>query len=223
MIQSLSEFGPDWRNQINRLSHLKALGVMPRSILDVGAHHGHWSEMAHLIWPGIDHLLIEGNADCAEHLDKTTLPYKIALLSDVAGEADYYKCQTGWGDGNSLFKEVSPYQFQPVRLTTRLLSDVVGDRFFDLIKMDCQGAESKIITGSPGVIQRAGLVQLECQVQTYNEGAPLMAGVIAQMDGLGFRIYDFIDFHYSARGQLIQADILFVRSDSPLFEYRQFQ
>lgn len=216
------DYGPDaWNNQASRLTALKQLGFMPRHILDIGAYHGYWAGLAQWIWPNAEMLSIEANEDCREQLAQKGRPFEIALLSSSSMDRIYNKCQTGCGEGNSLFKENSVFPFEQVMVRTKTLKEVVENRTFDFVKIDCQGAESSIMEGGQETIRAAQVVLLECQIQEYNQGAPFLIDVIKTMqEDYGFRLYDIVDSHYNSRNMLIQSDLLFATENSPLFSLK---
>lgn len=217
-----SDIGSCWDHQRARMGALKWLGFEPKSILDIGAYHGSWSEVMWHTWPNAKYVLVEGNSDCEEKLRSTGFEYHIALLSDREKEVEYYKSGTGSGEGNSIYREKTNYPFSSTKVTTKTIGQVVGNQQFDLIKVDAQGSELDIIKGSPHIFASAKIVQLECQIQSYNDGAPKAQDVINLMDVLGFRLYDIVEFHYSNINMLIQADFLFARKDSGLFDIPKF-
>ncbi len=174
------------------------------------------------VWPEAQFHLIEANEDCVPQLKQTGFSYLIALLDIVGHEVIYHKCQTGSGEGNGLYTENSVYPFADVTKVTRTLLDAVGGPsamvpIYDFIKLDCQGSELRVMKGGESIIKAAHIVQLECQLQSYNAGAPLAHETITYMDSIGFRLYDIIERHDNSRQMLIQADFLFARKDSPLF------
>lgn len=211
-----SDIGKCWDFQMERMRALKNLGFNPKSILDIGAYHGSWSEVMWHIWPDSKFHLIEADEDCIPHLKATGFDYNIALLSDKVEEVPFYKCQTGSGEGNSMFKENSIYPFTETKKQSYRLKDMAIP-FCEFIKVDAQGAELRIINGGVELFKAAHVIQLECQIQSYNEGAPHAIGVINYMDKLGFRIYDISEYHYNRYNMLLQADFVFVRKDSSLF------
>jgi len=214
-------YGADtWQNLAVRLTHLRNIGFNPISILDVGAHHGHWAVLVKWIWPTANLFLIEANEECRQRLTEVGFPFNIAVLGRQVNKTVFHKCQTGCTEGNSLFKENSIFPFITVDIETKMLKTVVEDRAFDFVKIDCQGAELDIIAGGEEIVKAAHVVLLETQIQDYNEGAPRAADVIARMSGLGFRLYDMVELHYNSRGMLLQMDLMFAREDSPLFRVR---
>ncbi len=205
---------------MSRMRALKALGFNPRTILDIGAYHGSWSEVMWHIWPDARFHLIEGNTDCAPQLAATGFPFDIALLSDSVKDVTYHKCQTGSGEGNSIYREASAYPFESTTVRTQTLDALAGGHPYDFLKLDCQGSEGDVIRGGLETVGRATIVQLECQIQSYNAGAPLAIDAINLMDSLDFRLYDITEYHLNSRSMLIQADFLFVRKDSGLFDLK---
>ncbi len=215
-----SDIGACWDHSLSRMRALKALGFNPRSILDIGAYHGSWSEVMWHVWPDAIYRLVEANEDCRPQLTATGFPFDIALLSDQVKDVTYHKCQTGSGEGNSMYPEASVYPFSPVSARTQRLDDLIPEGMWDLVKIDAQGAEVEIVKGGLNLIGRATLVQLEVGVQPYNRGAPSVLEAMTYMDGLGFRLYDIVEYHLNSRSMLIQADLLFARKDCGLFDLK---
>lgn len=213
-----SDIGSCWDHPLTRMRALKSLGFEPHTILDIGAYHGSWSEVMWHVWPKAQYHLIEANEDCRSQLIRTGFKYDIALLSDSIKDVTYHKCQTGSGEGNSIYPEASVYPFAPTVARTQTLDNLLpNDATYDLIKVDAQGSDLDILKGGLSIVSRAHLIQLECQLQAFNTDAPLAPEVIAYMDSIGFRWYDITETHINSRGMLIQADLLFARKDSPLF------
>ena len=142
------------------------------------------------------------------------------MLAETEREANYHRCTSGCTEGNGLYRENGVAPFETVKRQTKTLDSVVGDRHFDFIKMDCQGGELNVLAGGGRTVSRAHAIQLETQFQDYNEGAPRLIETVIAMAQAGFRAYDLVDFHYNGMGMLLQADVLFLRHDSPLFRIR---
>lgn len=215
-----SDIGSCWDHALGRMRALKALGFNPRSILDIGAYRGAWSEVMWHVWPDARYTLVEGNDECRPYLDQTGFPYHIALLSDSVRDVTYHKCQTGSGEGNGLYPEASQYPFAATAARTQTLDVLLGDQVFDLVKLDVQGAELSVLRGGARLLAGVNLIQLEVGVQSYNVGAPTATEVIAYMDSIGFRLYDIVEYHLNSRQMLIQADFLFARKDCGLFDLK---
>ncbi len=206
------------QNQFNRYTNLKRLGFNPAQILDIGAYNGDWSVMLKGLFPSAEFTLIEPNTECLEKIVQNGFQdVHNLLLGDTNREVTFYKCQTGCGEGNSVFKEQSVFPFGSETKTMQTL-DSFTTKTFNLVKMDTQGAESLIIQGGIRTVSSAEFVQLETQVQEYNKGAVFTLDIMRQMDVLGFKLFDIIDFHYNSIGLLIQVDLLFARKDCSIFK-----
>ncbi len=210
--------GSSFHNQWNRLRHLRSRGFEPDGILDIGAYHGGWSVLVKAVWPGVRVFTVEADEGCRAPLTRDGHDFEIAVLAEKDGEATFFRCNDREGEGNSLFPENSVHAFTPRTLPTKTLATVVGNERYDFIKMDCQGAELRVIAGGEQIVREAHVVLLETQIQNYNEGAPFTFEVMSWMEQLGFRLYDVLDFHYTGRGTLNQTDLMFARRDSPLFK-----
>lgn len=215
-----SDIGRCWDHSLSRMRALKSLGFSPRTILDIGAYHGSWSEVMWHVWPDALYRLVEANEDCRPQLFATGFPFDIALLSDSERDVTYHKCQTGSGEGNSIYPEASAYPFAATAARTVRLDDLLPGQTFDFLKLDCQGAEVSILKGGLDIVSRATLIQLEVGVQSYNIGSPSVLETMTYMDSLGFRLYDITEYHLNSRQMLIQADLLFARKDSGLFDLK---
>ncbi len=212
-----SDIGACWDGPLSRMRALKAFGFNPRTILDIGAYHGSWSEVMWHVWPDAQYHLIEGNEDCRHKLAETGFSFDIALLSDSVKDVTYHKCQMGSGEGNSMYPERSIYPFSAEVARTQRLDNLLPGQTFDFVKLDCQGSELDVLRGGLDIVSRAVLVQLECQIQQYNAQAPLAIEAIAYMDSIGFRLYDIVEYHLNSRQMLIQVDFLFARKDLGVF------
>jgi len=205
-------------NQYNRYLALKNIGFVPKRILDVGAYHGNWSLMMKEIYPDASFSLVEANKNCLELIKKNGFDdVKIAVAGECEKLVDFYVCQTGCEEGNSVFKEKSCFPFVKTQRKTTTLNELFPKQSFDLIKIDAQGSERNIVLGGVEIVTKASFVQLETQIQQYNAGAPFLINVINFMHSIGFRVYDIIDHHYNSGQMLIQSDILFANMDLQLF------
>jgi hypothetical protein len=75
--------------------------------------------------------------------------------------------------------------------------------------MDVQGSELDIIKGAIPIIEDTKFLILELSILQYNQGAPLIAKVIEELNKLNFVMMDILDFNHSNDTYLIQIDALF--------------
>jgi hypothetical protein len=89
----------------------------------------------------------------------------------------------------------------------------------DIIKIDVQGAELKVLAGGIPVLHEAEVVIMEVSlIQEYAEGA-LFADAIEFMREQRFCVYDICTIWRNNRTMSMnEADVIFVRDTSALFK-----
>jgi FkbM family methyltransferase len=145
-----------------------------------------------------------------------------ALLSDVAHkEAAFYLAETG----SSSLALLSNPDAPKIQLHTQTLSNLVMGTEFekpDLIKVDVQGAELKVLDGGQDVLAAAEVVMLELSlIEEYAHG-PLFAEVVAYMAARDLIVHDICTiFRNTPTQSMNEADVIFVRRNSPLVASRR--
>jgi FkbM family methyltransferase len=191
----------------------------PNSILDIGANVGQFYNEALAIFPNAYYYLIDGNENCRAPLANLGVNYSICLLSDIEKDVDFYtrkyepRCT-----GNSIYRENTAFydddQILVEKLKTTTLLNVVGDRYFDLIKIDVQGSEIDIIQGGLDIFKKAKGVLMEVSLVEYNKNAPTRDFVYKFMEGIGFIPVELIgNLNHPITHELIQQDILFLNEN----------
>ena len=205
--------------EIAAYERLKRKGFMPDRIIDVGAYEGSWTRLVRSVFDKVPVTMIEAqdgkkpllDAVCREISDTSLVS---ALLGSVGGTSvTFYEMETG----SSTRPENSNVARQERILTTQTLDDVIdasGTALF--LKIDVQGSELDVLTAGQKTLARCEVVQLETALLPYNAGAPQMNQVLAQMEEWGFSPFDFAGFIRPNGVDLVQTDVLFVRTNSTL-------
>lgn len=192
----------------NAYYRLHAQGFAPQVIYDIGANNGSWTKELKRLWPDANYLLFEPNQEHRKELGDA--PYYVAL-SDTDGVKTFWQSTSKFDTGNSLYRELTNNPFQKTEIACHRL-----DSFTlpppDLMKLDTQGSELDILRGAKKALAAVEIIQLECSLHHYNEGAPLMADVICQMRDWGFIPCDCLGGRL-AYGTTTQMDFLFARQD----------
>ena len=207
--------------QHKSFNNLKALGYIPKTVLDIGAYEGLWSKEFKAIFPDAAVLMIEGqqNKDAklqetASSLTNTT--YKIALLGSVEKEIEFNIYETA----SSVLTEDNETNALVEKRTLELLDNVVMGTPFerpDFIKIDTQGYELEILKGGLNTLKYAELVLLEVSLLNIYNNCPLVHDVIIFMKAQGFVLYDICSLIKRPYDRaLYQSDFLFVKETSPL-------
>ena len=200
---------------VNALQKLKSFGFEPKNILDIGANKGKWTlEIKKKVFPKAEYTLIE--AIDYEELDKLSekhdnINYKNILLDEIEHFVTWYEKRN---TGDSLFKENTGYfdDCKEIKRSATTLDLVFNkNEVFELIKIDCQGAEIPILKGGNRLIQKSSVIILEVPFMgEYNIGAPNFYEHINYMENIGYRVFDIVELH-RVDNILIQIDIIFIK------------
>jgi len=188
----------------------------PNSVLDIGANIGQFYNEIKNIFPNSYYYLIEGSENCDSALRTLNVDYSICLLSDSEKDVDFFirksepRCT-----GNSIYREKTSFyddnQIIVEKKQTKTLSNLLGEKIFDLIKIDVQGSEIDIINGGLEIIKNAKAILMEVSLVEYNQGAPTRDFVYEYMNALGFEPVEIIgNINHPLTHELIQQDILFL-------------
>jgi len=205
-----------------RLNVLKNKGFQPQIIYDIGAFKGEWTTAVQKVFDHAQFFLFEANECHRSHLQKLKMPYFIGLLGDREDLVKFYAINF---TGDSIFQEQT-HHYQDEKHTENLVQMTTLDSIVqqnalplpDLIKMDVQGAEKLIIQGGYSIVCNAQVVILETSLLEYNKDAPLIFEMMALMHQLGFCVLDLVELHYLPTHELVQVDVLFVKTNSPLIK-----
>lgn len=83
----------------------------------------------------------------------------------------------------------------------------------DVIKLDVQGAELRVLQGGERVLRHVKLVYTEAQWHPTYEGAALLCDVWAHLRRFGFSLFHFYNTWGGEDGQVVQGDAIFVHAE----------
>ncbi len=207
---------------------LREFGFKPKTIIDIGASHGHWSASVATIFPDARFFMFDALEENRPHLEKLNAPqfiHEICVLAEKPGHERNFSIS---GTGSSLYSERSNAPRQLAVVRTKSLDDVLASHQLEdplFLKLDVQGAELEILKGGTHTLEHCEVVQMEVAFLKYNEGAPDFADVVLFMNERGFKMYDIAGFVRPTGTHLVQIDALFVRENSSLrpdfFEFKK--
>ena len=200
----------------DKLIRLYNNGYKPDTILDIGAHHGIWTNSMRKIYGDSKYYLFEGiDYPQLKQFDNSEIKVYNVILNDKIEEIDWYEMRNS---GDSIFREKTHHytnckviKRQTIDLNTFILqNNILQDSKNILIKIDCQGAEIPILKGATDILDRTAFIILEIPLfGQYNEGVPTFLEHIAFMDSIGFNSYDILDNHYINNFNM-QIDMMFI-------------
>lgn len=211
---------------MQRWGRFLAQCFVPKVFYDVGANDPFFVEGQQTVFkplmPDTRFFLLEAMPKHEASLIRSKEEYAIVVLGEHDGaEKTFYETTVfppGTGDSYYLERTAAyaPDVVLPSRRTTRRLDSLAEERGWplpDFIKLDTQGSELDILRGAPRCLAQARGLQIECNVVRYNQGAPLLPEVLAFAQAAGFRLYDIVQFRFDERRDLLQVDVLFIRTE----------
>ena len=219
------------KNQVTNLivimNSLKNRGFYPSNIFDIGCFQGLWSKQILGVFSKSNFFLFDADSQNEKSLKKlknnhSNLHYKIKLLSDDIKEYKFFKMQSG----SSIYEEQTDYPRDIVYINSSTLSLEINDEIQksqnNLIKIDSQGSEIKILKGLGQFINLFEVIILEVSLHQYNKDAPLFNEMNEFMISKDFRLYDIFDLKRLGNNKsfLVQFDCVFIRKDSDLLNVK---
>ena len=201
------------------LEGLKRKGYTPRTMLDIGAHIGTFTQEFLSAFSSCVPTLIEPNPFCLADLARLGFEQHGVAASNEAGIAEMFLSRE-WlqSTGTSLYRENTAFFRDEVVVKQQVqkarLDDLFPGRRFDFVKIDTQGSEVDVILGGPMLLAQADYILVEVSLVEYNIGGARAEAVFAELDTLGFHCTEAVEFHRLAgvqNGNLLQIDFLFER------------
>ena len=159
-------------------------------VVEIGVHHGDDSARLTVTSPtgSLDWIGFEPDPRNVEFLRERGIAVIDKAVSDEDGEADFW-LSSGWSpgcegtrwhtDSSSLNRPTSHLDVYPwcrfeekVRVKTARLDTAMIARTVDLMWVDVQGAQRKVLAGAPETLQRTRYLYIECHPIPLYEGEP---------------------------------------------------
>jgi len=195
----------------NILALLQKNGFAISTVYDIGANKGRWSRDMKRILPGSNFFLFEANESHRKKLSSRGFTFFICVLGSKEETRRFYSIG---GTGDSLYLEKTKHyeELNSREVTTQTLKGLVQENKLPIpnfIKLDVQGAELDILTGSDGLLEQCHIIYMECPVLEYNAGAPTFDAYMKFMLERDYVPIQVLEQHL-INGALTQFDILFV-------------
>lgn len=206
-------------------NRLKNSGLSPRTFYDVGASTGCWSVSLSSVFPQAEYHLFEPLAQANEE-------YRQALTTELGHRNNFFLHCMALGETmgmatvsvspeaqGSTVLDVPASSYFPKKISAPLqtIDDLVGNRIIpapDILKLDVQGSENKILRGAVRTLSRVQALQIECWIYPgYGEDTALMSEIISFLQGQGFVAIEFSDPYYDKNHQLHTLDLYFLKLD----------
>jgi subfamily B ATP-binding cassette protein MsbA len=197
------------------LDGLRRRGFAPEVVYDVGAYDGRWSRLVLQTWPDASVVCFEPLEERWATIDalRAVHPGRVHLVRVGVDDADGEK---ELGVTEALIDSSFAYpgkvaRTAPVRSLDSLLVEG-AIRPPQLVMIDVQGYERRVLDGAARVLASADLVLLVCYFHRFCPEMRPLDEAIAHMATLGFGAYDVMDpLRRSLDGAMGRVVVLFAR------------
>lgn len=204
---------------IEALKHLRSLGFIPKTVVDVGAAFGTMELLE--AFPKSEHILLEPIIEYEPFLKKLQQQYNIKYILVGAGKRNEELTINVHSDlqGSSLYNEMDgkdadgiPRKSSIITLDELILKYNIPNDV--LLKVDVQGAELDVLEGGKNFLNLCEAVILEISFFKFLKEIPEFYEVVFYMKQKGFVAYDIFDgINRPLDNALGQKDILFVKEN----------
>jgi FkbM family methyltransferase len=208
------------------LRRLQGHQIEVASLIDIGASNGIWSKAFARYFPAREHLLVDANQI---HLPKLTEvcrnnpKWHFAITAVGAKAGQLYFDASDPLVGHLAESPLNPnYRPCPVNTIDSLVESQSLPGPF-MIKLDTHGVEIPILSGASKTLRQTNVIVIEAYNFTFGGPAVPFWDLCRYMLDLGFRPLDVFDILYrEVDNAFWQFDLLFVRSDLPLFQDQRY-
>lgn len=208
-------------------SVLKRQGFDPKSVIDVGANMGVWTRRAIEYFPAAEYTLIEPQANLKQHVQDlinngSKITWRTAGAADVPGILDF--TVNPRPDSSSFLpsqQEAASAGFARVSVEVITLNQLVqpaGTHMPDMVKIDAEGFDLKVIAGASELLGKTDIFFIEASV-VCPQFTNSVHAVMTTMSDAGYRLIDITEFNTSpTHGVLWLCELVFLRRGSRLLE-----
>jgi FkbM family methyltransferase len=197
------------------------------SLVDIGAHRGDFTLSMRKLCGVSKAVLVEPIEDLAANLrqnpELSTYSIYNCVVSDCDGEtemnifnhATYISSVLPLDTSISELSVLAKEEPKKVRRPARTLDSILAETdlgSIDLLKIDVQGLEHKVIAGARNALARTTCVFVEVSFRPLYQGSPVFGDIYEVMYQQGFMLTALEPGYATSAGELLQADALFVRS-----------
>jgi FkbM family methyltransferase len=206
------------------ISRMKHAGVLPRTVIDVGANVGQFAVASTRLFENVMVIAIEPDSRVADIL-RGNLPtgvrenILVTAVGDTIGTAIFH---VNRDRQSSSLLPLGPGQLESYPDSTIVEETIVPVTTLDalfanrtlpqpiLLKIDVQGFEDRVITGATALLTRVDWVLIEVSFSALYEGNREFDSIVDLMESRGFRFVRPMDFHLSpVTNEIIEMDALF--------------
>jgi FkbM family methyltransferase len=204
-----------------RLRRWEDTGFSPRVVYDIGAHTGAWAEMCNAVFASASFCLFEPQRSChaeAKARQPAGADWQIMPVALGDQDATLSLFVTRNLTASSLYRPVesspagtsatSLIGEEEVRVWT--LDEIVRVHSLpmpDLVKIDVQGYEARVLAGGRRTLAHAQRLIVESALHPLYEAQSLLPEVLGVLAGQGFAIEDMSEAYRKWPGPMVHVDL----------------
>jgi FkbM family methyltransferase len=178
-------------------------GFEPRHLMDIGANEGKWSRKARRVFPNCRFTLVEPQIEMRAALERFCLrspgsQWINAGVGEELGELPLTVVPDTVSSSFTVAEETARAKGYSRRVVPIITLDYLVERVThcipDIVKIDAEGFESRILRGAGKLMGQTEIFLLELPLIDPPPGWSSFLDLVAQMDEYGYVPYDFTTF-----------------------------
>ena len=199
-----------------------------RTIIDVGASDGRWTRQCRRYFPLAEYLLIEAQAVHLPALTRLSsswprVRYVLAAAGDSVGKVYFDATDPQGGIASKVPDEQANWIVLPMTtVDEQIRLNRLAGPF--LLKMDTHGFEVPIFEGAQKTLAQTEIVIVETYNFVFSGNNLRFHEMVAFLEARGFRCVDLAEpLHRLHDEALWQFDLVFARTDNPIFQNNHYR
>jgi FkbM family methyltransferase len=209
------------------IARLVSRQINIKTVIDVGASNGRWSELCMKHFANADYLLFEAQEEYGSALEKFKkqshhIDFVLKVVSNASGPIYFDDSIVGGGIASREQKNEHFKMKTACTIDEEVQRRRLAGPFF--IKLDTHGFEVPILEGATNCLKDANAVLIECYNFRLNDNALKFSEMVQYMEKKGFYPADIVDLSLREKDSMLwQMDIFFLRADRKEFTDNSYQ
>lgn len=228
VLENRNSIKSDYNSFRGRITKYQDVKIENIKIVDVGANRGGFYDELISIFPNtkITALLIEPLPECINILENKFKGNKLVnicnkAVSDHSEPKDFFIYQ--FDETSSLLKiknnikelrDINTSPSNVLNLITKTLDNIIESFYsinenIDILKIDVQGYEDKVLLGATETLRKTKFIWIEVSFKALYDGTCLFNDIHTILSKSNFILLEISDGHRSPEKELLQANCLY--------------
>ncbi len=214
-------------NLYKMLKGIEAMGINPKTVLDIGANKGMFTKCSSFVFPDASFYAFEPLDNCFEELSRLQHSierlkcYNVAIGNNNTAATIHrssYDYSSSLLEMDELHKAAFPYSAEEIQdnIQLRMLDSILlSEQLLRplLMKIDVQGYEKFVLEGAKQTLNVTDAIICEISFRPLYKGQPLFDEVYDVLRASGFRFMGHVgQLQHPQTKEILQIDGLFLRT-----------